>query len=624
MREQQVTRRLAAILAADAGGRMREQQVTRRLAAILAADVSGYSRMMEADEAGTLDMLHHLWEELFNPSVATHHGRIVKTMGDGALVEFGSVVDAVECAVAIQRALGKRNLTSERRAELRIGINLGEIVIEGDDIFGDGVNVAARLEGQAPEGGILASDMVHQQVAGKVGVTFIDGGEIKLKNIERPVRVWRWNADEAANLSTPLPSFFPPLPRDRPSIAVLPFEAMTRDPEQEFFADGLVEDILTTLSKLSGLSVIARNSSFVYKGRAVDIRQVARELGVRYILEGSVRKAASRMRITTQLIDATNGVHVWAERFDRNIEDIFAVQDEITLTLATEMQIRLTEGEQARLRYSTTTNVEAWNLWIEGLNFDRRPKSTDSHLQARHCWEKALALDPGSAVLNALLGDIHYSDARHGWTGEDREASLRKAEAYVERAVSIDPATPDAHRVMSGILLLRSRFDEAADAARRAARLGPSLSDVLVFGGFVLTCCGYASEAIGQIRRALALNGPNFQPWHLGVLGNAYRLAGRPEEALPAFRAYHARSPGFGLADIVMIQEQAGHLEDARGTAALLIEARPTFTVKSWLRTQFRVDTEQVAADLASLRSAGVPEEFRHQLDLPDALESPS
>ena len=242
---------------------------------------------------------------------------------------------------------------------------------------------------------------------------------------------------------------------------------MSSDPEQEFFADGLVEDILTTLSKLSGLSVIARNSSFVYKGRAVDVRQVARELGVRYVLEGSVRKAGNRIRITAQLIDATTGAHVWAERFDRSIDDIFAVQDEITLTLATEMQVRLTEGEQARLRYTTTTNVEAWNLWIQGLNHDRRPKTSDSTSRPAAAGKRRSLSIPARRSLNALLGDMHFSDARHGWTGEDRETALKKAEAYVARALAIDPDNPDAHRAASGILMLKSRFDEAAAAPAR-------------------------------------------------------------------------------------------------------------------------------------------------------------
>lgn len=563
--------------------------------------------MMGADEAGTLASLRQIWGETFNPAVGARQGRVAKMLGDGALVEFASAVDAVECAVAIQRAMSVRNLAASAPVEFRIGINLGDIVVEGGDIFGDGVNIAARLEGQAPHGGILVSDVVHAQVHGKVGVTFIDCGEVKLKNIERPVRAWRWDGEASSATGRAL-GFGAPLASDRPSIAVLPFAVISNEPEQEIFADGLVEDILTTLSKLSGLSVIARNSSFTYKGRAVDVRQVARELGVRYVLEGSVRKAGTRIRITAQLIDATSGVHIWADRYDRNIDDIFAVQDDITLTLATEMQVRLTEGEQARLRYTTTTNVEAWNLWIQGLNLDRRPKSPELHLQIRRCWEKALALDPGSAVLNALLGDIHFSDARHGWTGEDREVALQKAEAYVARALAIDPATPDAHRAAAGILMVRSRFEEAAAAARRAAKLGFNLPDVLAFTGFVLTSCGYAEEAIVQIRKAFPLNGPNHQAWHFGVLGNALRLAGRSEEATAAFRAYHARAPGFGLADIVMIEEQAGRIAEARETAAELRAKRPTFTVSSWAKTQFRVDREQMTRDMASLRAAGVPE----------------
>jgi adenylate cyclase len=373
------------------------------------------------------------------------------------------------------------------------------------------------------------------------------------------------------------------------------------------FADGLVEDILTTLSKLSGLSVIARNSSFVYKGRAVDVRQIARELGVRFVLEGSVRKSGSRMRITAQLIDAATGAHAWADRFDRSIDDIFAVQDEITLMLATEMQVRLTEGEQARLRYTTTTNVEAWSLWVEGLSNYRGPMSADWYLRTTRCWQRALALDPGSAALNAMLGFMYFSDARHGWTGEAREAAIGKAESHIERALAIDPENPDAHRGAAAILLLKSRFEETVDAMRKAVRLGPNLTDVLSFAALVFACSGRAAEGVKLIERAFTLS-PTYDALFLGVLGNAYRLSGRSEEAIVAFRAYHARNPGFGLADIVMIQEQAGRLEDARRTAAQLLAARLGFTATSWLRTQFRADTEQMAADMASLRAAGVPE----------------
>jgi adenylate cyclase len=392
-----------------------------------------------------------------------------------------------------------------------------------------------------------------------------------------------------------------------PSVAVLPFAVMSNEPEQEFFADGLVEDILTTLSKLSGLSVIAHHSSFAYKGGTVDIRQVAHELGVRFVVEGGVQKSGDRLRITVQLIDTASGTQVWAERFDGSMKDLFAVQDEITLTLATEMQVRLTEGEQARLRYTTTTNVDAWNLWIRGLNHSRGSHGTDFHVQACRCWEKALTLDPNSAPLMGMLAFRHFSDARHGWTEATREASLSKAEAYVERALAIDPDNPDAHRAAAGILLLRLEFENAAIAARRAANLGPSMADVLGFSAFVLASCGRAGEAIGHAERAIKLS-PKHPGWYFGVLGNAYRLAGRLDAALAAFRGYHAREPGYGLADIVMIQEQTGLTEEARATAKQLAILRPSFTVASFTRTQFRSDSVQLAADIVSLRAAGVQE----------------
>ena len=579
---------------------MTEPRIARRLAAILAADIAGYGRMIHADEAGTLAALGTIWRETFNPAVAARRGRIVKMMGDGALVEFASVVDAVECGVAIQHAMAERNRGADQAIAFRIGINLGDVVVEGDDIFGDGVNVAVRLEGQAPRGGLLVSDLVHSQVSGKVAIDFRDVGELRLKNITRPVRAWRWGGDEALARSELA------MPRDKPSIAVLPFTVMSEEAEQHFFADGLVDDILTTLSKLSGLTVIARNSSFVYKGRAIDVRQVARELHVRYVLEGSVRKSEDRVRITTQLIDASTGAHVWADRFDRALGDIFAVQDEITLRLATEMQVRLTEGEHARLRYTTTTNVPAWNLWIEGLSYNRGPVTGENQIRARRCWEQALALDPNSAPLNAMLGFAHVADARFGWWDE-REVAIAKSERYIERALAIDPQNPDAHRARAGILLTRSRFDEAVAAVREAVACGPNFPDVLDFASHVLCCADRAEEAIPLIRKAMTLS-PTYPANYLGSLGNALRLAGRAEEASAAFRAYHAASPGFGLADLAIIEVQEGRLDAARETVRQLLAARPHVTVSGWARTQIRGDTERMATDIAALRAAGMPE----------------
>jgi len=583
---------------------MVDKRPQRRLAAILAADVAGYSRLMGADEAGTLAALHEMWDERFNPAVATHGGRIVKMMGDGALVEFASAVDAVECALAIQAAIAERNgaLEAGESIELRIGINLGDIVIEGDDIFGDGVNVAARLESQAPKGGILVSEAVHAQTRGKVAAPFKDAGELSLKNIAAPVRAWRWGGDGE---SAPAAGKALPGAGDMPSIAVLPFANMSGDAEQEYFADGLVEDIITTLSKLGGLKVIARNSSFVYKGKAADVREAARQLGVRYVLEGSVRKGGNRIRITAQLIDAETGAHVWAERYDRALDDIFAVQDEITLVLATEMQVKLTDGEQARLHYTTTSNVEAWTLWVQGLHHHRQAVTKENTGAALACWEKALALDPSSAALNAMLAFLHYVDARFGWRA-DRATALALARRYAKRALELDPDDPDANTASSFTLLMDQHFAEAAAAARRAANMAPGSADAATMACFVLAFAGFPQEAVPHGERAMTLS-PIYPGYYLGHLGNAYRLAGRFEEAIGCFKAYHARNPGFGLVDLVMIHQQCGRADEARAAARELLAIRPDFTIAAWAKTQFRADADGVEADKAALEAAGLP-----------------
>mgnify|MGYP001812084257 CR=1 FL=1 len=583
---------------------MAERKPQRRLAAILAADVVGYSRLIEVDEAGTLAALKHLWSEIFNPAVAIHHGRIVKMMGDGALVEFSSAVDAVESAVAIQQSLAdrKKEGSGQNLLEMRFGINLGDVVIEGDDIFGDGVNVAARLEGQAPKGGVLISDAVYAQIKGKVGEVFTDAGELALKNINAPVHAWCWGGD---GLPLAVQENEQPESDHRPSIAVLPFANMSGDPEQEFFADGLVEDVITTLSKLAGLRVIARNSSFVYKGQAVDVRQAARQLGVQFVLEGSVRKAGNRVRVTAQLIDATDGSHLWAERYDRAMDDIFAIQDEITLVLATEMQVKLTEGEQARLHYTTTDNVQAWTHWVQGLFHFRQAVTKESMGPARFHWEKALSHDPESAALNAMLGTMHSLDARFGWW-DNRDRALKKARAYTDRALELEPDNANAYSNSGVIFLFQERFDEAVRDARRAIELAPGSADVAEFASFVLAPAGFPEEAVIQSEKAIALN-PNHPPVYLGCLGNAYYLSGRVEEAIEAFKAYADRSPGFGLLDLVIIYQQNDRPDEARQTARQLMAARPQFTITAWQNTQFRRDKARLDADIKALSAAGLP-----------------
>jgi TolB-like protein/class 3 adenylate cyclase/Flp pilus assembly protein TadD len=585
--------------------------VERRLAAVLAADVAGYSRLMGLDEEGTLARLKAARKTVVDPILASHRGRIVKTTGDGMLVEFASAVDAVRSSAEIQRGMAEQNsaLPQDQQIEFRIGIHVGDIIIDDNDIFGDGVNIAARLEGIAEPGGVCISDDTQRQIRNKIDIAFGDMGPQVLKNIAEPMRSWRLVLDESAPSKRPgesaSPIFRPTLP-DKPSIAVLPFQNMSGDSEQDFFCDGLVEDVITTLSKLAGLRVIARNSTFVYKGRSVDVREAAKQLGVRYVLEGSVRKSGNRIRITAQLIDAQDGTHLWAERYDRAMEDIFAIQDEITLVLATEMQVKLTEGEHARLHYTTTTNVEAWTYWVQGMSHHRQAVTKEAQGQARLLWEKALALDPASASLNAELGFVHSLDVRFGWW-DDRETAIEKALAYVDRAFEIDPGNAGAYTASSLILLFQRQHDEAVAAARKAVELAPGAADTAEFASHVLAASGCPEEAVVLSEKAMTLN-PNYPAVYLGTLGNAYRLSGQTEKAIKTFQAYHARNPGFGLTDIVIAYQQNGRVEEARRTAEQLLAARPNFTVAAWLKTQFsRRDATQVEADTAALRAAGLP-----------------
>ena len=506
---------------------------SRKLAAILAADVVGFSRLAGADEERTLARLRALRSDLIDPTIAIHRGRVVKRTGDGALVEFRSVVDAVRCAVEIQNAMVERNagVEADRRIEFRIGVHLGDVVEEADgDLMGDGVNIAARLEGVAEPGAIALSEDAYRQVRSRLDLQVSDLGERRLKNIAEPLRVYSLALGRLA--APPRPASAPERATsaapEGPSIAVLPFQNMNGDPADEFFSDGLVEDIITTLSKLAGLRVIARNSTFVFKGKAIDVRDAAKQLGARYILEGSVRRAGNRVRITAQLIDAKDGAYLWAERYERSVDDIFAIQDETTLTLATELQVKLTEGEQARLRYTTTSNVGAWTEYARGRAFMRERVDKETNGRALTHFEKALALDPHSASLNALVAFIHLVDARFGWW-DSRETALAKASGHIDRALELDRDNPDAHTCLSFVHAWREEFDEAAAQARRAVELAPGSADVANFACLALTMCGRAEEAVALGEKAIALS-PYSQAAYIGILGDAYRHAGRVEE----------------------------------------------------------------------------------------------
>jgi TolB-like protein len=589
----------------------------RKLAAILAADVVGFSRLTGADEDRTLARLRALRSDLIDPTISVHNGRVFKRTGDGALVEFRSVVDAVRCAIEVQNAMVERNagVAQDRRIEFRIGIHVGDVVEESDgDLMGDGVNIAARLEGIAKPGAICLSEQAYWQVKTRLDIAVSDLGATQLKNIGEPVHAFSLQVGlpaqaKPAAQAGPTPAERPAerlAPPAKPSIAVLPFQNMSGDAEQDFFSDGLVEDIITTLSKLAGLRVVARNSSFVYKGRSVDVREVAKQLGVQYVLEGSVRKSGSRIRVTAQLIDAKDGSHLWAERYDRAVDDIFAIQDEITLVLATEMQVKLTDGEQARMRYTTTTNVEAWTHWAKGLSYHGRPPTKDNREAAQLYWEKALALDPRSAPLNAMLGFTHCLDARFGWK-DTFETAMGKARAYADRALELDPGNADANIASGMVLLMEGRHDEAVASARKAVQLAPGSADVVQFAAFILLPSGYPEEAIALCVKAMTLS-PNYPAPYLGTLGDAYRQSGRTDEAIAAFEAYHARSPGFGLTDVVIAYQEKGQPEEAKRAAERLMAARPEFTIAGWRKTQFiRRDKARIEADAAALRAAGLP-----------------
>ena len=580
---------------------------SRKLAAILVADVVGYSRLAGADEEGTVALLRGLRNDLIDPAIAAHRGRVVKNTGDGALVEFRSVVDAVRCAIDVQTAMVERQAGTppERRIEFRIGIHLGDVVEEADgDLMGEGVNIAARIEGVCEPGGVAVSEDAWRQAHGKVAADAIDVGAPSLKNIARAIRVYRlrFGGRRAGERASAVPST-----PEKPAIAVLPFENMSGDPEQDHFCDGLVDDLLTTLSKLAGLRVIARHSSFALKGRALDVREAGVRLGARYILQGGVRKSSNRIRINAQLIDAADGAHLWAERYDRALDDVFAIQDEITLTLATEMQVKLTEGEQARLRYTTTSNVEAWGRWVEGLSHYRRGLTKDNVAAARAAWEKALALDPASATLHAMLAWLHALDARFDWR-DDREEALAKARTHVERALALDPNSADAHLTLAGLMWFERRLDEAVAEVRKGIALAPGSADIANLASFYLTCAGRPEEAIFESRRAMILN-PNYPGNYLGNLGFALRVAGKVEDAIAAFRAFDGRMPGqgFGLADLVIVYQGSGRTEEAVDAARRLMAARPGFTVDGWLKTQIMRDEERLASDAAALAAAGVP-----------------
>jgi adenylate cyclase len=586
---------------------MAEERLQRRLAAILSADVVGYSRLMGIDEAGTLSRLNVLRRELIDPTIAANSGRIVKLMGDGALVEFASAVDAVTCAIDIQRQIKKHeaDCPEARPIQFRIGINVGDIIIDGQDILGDGVNVAARIEGIAEPGGISISEDAWRQVKGKVPVNFIDAGEQNLKNIDRPVRIYRLDLAPKGKAHSAPPKA-QPAQSDKPSIAVLAFNNMSGDPEQEYFSDGISEDIITDLSKLSELYVIARNSTFTYKGKPVDVKQVGRELGVRYILEGSVRKAGGRVRVTGQLIDTESGAHVWADRFDRDLTDIFAVQDELTREIIAALKIKLTAEKKHQLIRNTAINEEAYDFFLRGR--ERAWLNTKTgNVEARRLLGRAVEINPNFAAAHAFIGFTHVNDYINGW-GESPEQSLRIGLEIAERAVQLDEAEPQCHYILAVALGLSGQIDRALAEGRRCVALAPNLAQGHHTIARTLTFSGDPAGAINTLEGYMRLD-PLYPDMALHFLAEARVSLGQFDEAITALKQRLERSPdsATSLALLASCYGNLGRMDDARAAWAQVMKIAPDFSIERQRRILPYKNPADFERRIEGLRKANIP-----------------
>lgn len=503
-----------------------------RLAAVLAADMVGYSRLMEADERGTLARLRTHRIELIDPAIAKNQGHIIKTTGDGMLVEFQSVTDAVRCAAEVQERMRRRNsdVADERRIDFRIGINLGDIIFEDGDIFGDGVNIAARVEQLAEVGGICVTAAVHDQVEGRVDVAFEDLGEKALKNISRPVRVYRVVAESLE--PRPVPVKRQPGAVVKPTVAVLPFVNMSGDPEQEFFADGLTEDILTELSRRRELFVISRTSTFVYKGQAANLPEIARKLGARYLVEGSVRKAGDRLRVTVQLIDTASDSHIWAERYDRRLDDVFSIQDEITSAIVATLPGRLEAAQHDQLARTKPSNMAAYECVLAAKVLHHR-SSRDDNAEALKLIDRALTLDPDYAHAHAWRGCILGQAWGYGWC-KDKDATFSAIAFELDRAMALDDNDADVHRILAAVAIVRNDMNRARYHQDRALALNPNYDLVVVQMGELFTWLGRAQEGVDWIRKAMRLN-PHHPARFWSHLGKAHFVGRQYAQAIEAF-----------------------------------------------------------------------------------------
>lgn len=555
---------------------MVEARAKRRLAAILAADVVGFSRLMEHDEAGTLSALKARRREVLAPLVTQHHGRLVKVMGDGVLVEFASAVDAVECAIEVQRRFTEtnRSLPDPRRIVLRIGINLGDVIVEGSDLYGDGVNVATRLEKLAEPGSICVSGSVYDQVKRKLPSGFDDLGAQAVKNIAEPIHVYRVRQERNE------PEHKPPILSDRPSIVVLAFENMSIDQDQEYFADGIAEDIITDLSKISSLFVIARNSAFIYKGKAVNLQKVGRELGVRYVLQGSVRKASNRVRITAQLTDASSGGHVWAERYDRELTDIFEVQDDVTSKIVVALKVHLTPDERRQVERRGTSSIEAHDRCLHGRQLFWQSTRESAEQSQRH-FEEAIRLDPAFCLAHAYLALTHNLQSINGWSTE-LDGSSTRAQELVARALALDPMEAGAHYAQGIIRLWQHKnVDQAIADIKRAISFDPNFARAYGALGAGLHYAGRSEEGLRQFETMAKLDPHYPAPYH-HFWAQAHFALGHFEEAVAALQARLAQQPNSDVSHVLLAASYGylGRAKEARVEWEEALRVNPDYSIE--------------------------------------------
>jgi TolB-like protein/class 3 adenylate cyclase len=622
------------------------QSENRRLAAIMFTDIVGFSRQMGADEARMLRLLE-VHNQLVQGAVAEHHGMVVKTVGDAFLVDFPSVVNAVQCAQQIQAQLRTHNAEKEKAEQIhvRIGIHLGDIVQKDGDVFGDGVNIASRLQSMAEPDTICISQKVYEEVAKKLNLdTVVSLGKPKLKNIAERFAIY-------ALLSAPLKGirqtlgvqylklsrrvstahrvaamavllalvsvgttalrerYFSappglPLP-DKPSIVVLPFNNMSNDPSQDYFSDGITEDITTDLSQLASLFVIARNSAFTYKGKAVKVQDISRELGVRYVLEGSVRRSDNQVRITAQLIDAVHGQHLWSERYDRSLQDIFAVQDEIRQQIVFALKVKLTPEEQARFRHAPTNNLEAYNYYLRGKEYVGRV-TKEANAQARQMFEKAIELDPQYAAAHALQSLTYVTDWNYQWS-QDRQV-IEQAFAGAQKAIILDDSLALAHSILGFLYHYKNQPDQAIAEGERAVVLDPNNPESYLWLAGILSLAGRAEEGIAMAKNAMRLN-PHYPPAYLLALGRVYHQAWHNEEAIATLKKYSTLNPNAisAYTGLACSYSDLGRYEEARAAAAEVLRLSPNFTTEAWKQAQFIRDPAQLERHITNLRKAGLP-----------------